>query len=239
MLHTGPLIHQGCWIENACMPQMILPVWCALETTGWCCWPARVWRSWKTLWKYISDHWGNEESSDHRGASPWGRFLCVLLQGDTRWAKPLQLGSIPNHIYLLSCVQSRGARRRGRWRECEHRRSPTSLCDGMCVSFVRENESNVVSLTSTSFNMSLILSRKWGRQLQLLNVNDPMHCGCALAARLQQAWQMRNIMLQFTVRKKKGELTRWIDFFSPNTINICRCLVFFFTSQGCEQMLKW
>lgn len=57
----------------------------------------------------------------------------------------------------------------------------------MCVSFVTENESNVVSLTSTSFNMSLILSGKWGRQLQLLNVNDPMHCGCALAARLQQA----------------------------------------------------
>lgn len=157
-------------------------------------------------------HWGNEESSDHHGASPWGRFLCVLLQGHTWWAKPLQFRSIPNHIYLLSCVQSREARRRGQWRKCEHRRTPASLCDGMCVSFVTENESNVVSLTSTSFNMSLILSRKWGRRLQLLNANDLMHCGCALAARLQQAWQMRNIMLQFTVRKKRG-MTRWIDFF--------------------------
>lgn len=202
----------------ACMPQTILPVWCALETTEWCCWPARVWRSWKTVWKYISDHWGNEESSDHHGVSPWGRFLCVLLQGDTRWAKPLQLGSIPNHIYLLSCVQSRGPRCRtmkGVWAQAH---PSLRVCDGMCVRFVTENESNVVSLTSTSFNMSLILSRKWGRQLQLLNANDPMHCGCALAARLQQAWQMRNIMLQFTVRKKKKRTDKvnWFFFIQHN-----------------------
>lgn len=36
--------------------------------------------------------------------------------------------------------------------------------------------------TSTSFNMSVVLSRKWDARLRLLNANDPLLSGCTLAA---------------------------------------------------------
>lgn len=56
-------------------------------------------------------HWRNEESPHHHGGS-LPEDTCIVfsgalhLRGDPRWGKPLQLRSIANHIYLLSCAQS-------------------------------------------------------------------------------------------------------------------------------------
>lgn len=94
--------------DAAFLPQVTLSVPCAPETTEWCCWPARVWRSWKHI--LITD--GMRSRHIIMVALPEDTYIffsCVLrLRGDTRWSKPLQLGSIPNHIYLLSCAQSQG-----------------------------------------------------------------------------------------------------------------------------------
>lgn len=194
--------------DAAFLPQVTLCVPCAPETTEWCCWPARVWRSWKHI--LITD--GMRSRHIIMVALPQDTYIffsCVLhLRGDTRWSKPLQLGSIPNHIYLLSCSQSQAGP--SHWAKqgvrMQHRSLPATRRN-VCW-FYSTNQSNLPPhLTYQWFCLE-----KWGRCFA------PAEChwcgvGCTSAAWLQHVWQTRNIMLQFT-EKKGGRLTRWIDFSS-------------------------
>lgn len=121
------------------------------------------------------------------------------------------LDQYPITFTYLVVLRVREAHRTGPSRECECSIAALPATRRNVCWFYSTNQSNLPPhLTCQWFCLE-----KWGWFFFFA----PAEChwcgsGCTLAARLQHVWQTRNIMLQFTGRKKGGGLTRWIDFSS-------------------------
>lgn len=129
--------------DAAFLPQVTLSVPRAPETTEWCCWPARVWRSWKHI--LITD--GMRSRHIIMVALPEDTYIFLLLcpptygetQGD---ANLCSLDQYPITFTYLVVLRVREAHRTGPSRECECSTAASLQLEGMCVGFTLQISQN-------------------------------------------------------------------------------------------------